>query len=272
MFDHLELGASAHSYNLARLKADRIYKDHEQQYADRPLETPTPHSFVERISEGGEKTPALMLHRHLSRAVDVFPDLRVVHLVRDPRDVARSSIGMGWAGNVYYGVDHWSQTEDEWQACKGRLAPEQVLEVFYEDLIIRPQEILEKIVGFVGHAYDPEMLNYDLDSTYSKPDPSLTVQWKSKQTAQEVGLVEAKIGSRLSQAGYAPSGHPQIQPQGMMKAGLWLKNKRAVWAVRVSRYGLLDPLTVAVSTKLGLPGISSKAQMRMDKKIVKYLK
>jgi len=213
-----------------------------------------------------------MLHRGLSRALDEFPEMRVIHLLRDPRDVARSSIGMGWAGHVYYGVDHWMQTEDEWQRCKDRFALGQVLELTYEDLILHPEEKLEKIVGLAGQDYDPDMLEYDGDSTYTKPDPNLTMQWKRKQTAQEIGLVEAKIGNRLSLAGYTQSEHARIQPSPAMKARLWLQNKRGVWKFRVSRFGFRDPFVAALSKRLGLSSINRNAQRRIDEKTIQYLK
>ncbi|MEM9735225.1 MAG: hypothetical protein AAF908_01295 [Pseudomonadota bacterium] len=61
-----------------------------------------------------ESVTVLMLHRHLDRALQIFPGTPVVHMLRDPRDVARSCIGMGWAGDVYHGVDGWIDTERGW--------------------------------------------------------------------------------------------------------------------------------------------------------------
>jgi hypothetical protein len=272
IFDHLIPRSNPPRYDREALDANRIYRAHEAAYARHPLPDPTPDSFIARISEEGSKTPILILHRHLSKALDVYPDLRVIHLVRDPRDVARSSIGMGWAGHVYYGVDHWVETESDWQACKHRISPDQSLNIAYETLIAEPEDNLRRLAAFAGQDYDPRMLDYDADSTYAKPDPSLTVQWKRKQSPRDIGLVEAKIGSLLEASGYAPSGHPPVHPTAIERAALWQANRRAVWAKRIERYGLRDPLIVAAATKLGLPSLARAARRRMDARQVKYLK
>ena len=114
-----------------------------------------------------DATAVLMLHRNLETAVTHLPDLKILHLVRDPRDVARSSIGMGWAASTYYGVRHWLKTEQEWAACAPKLNPDQVLQVNYETLIEKPEETLEKICNFFGVPFKKHMLDYDGNTTYS---------------------------------------------------------------------------------------------------------
>lgn len=272
IFDHLVPGAEPPRYDRDALEANRIYRAHDAKYATQPLPDPTPDLFIARISEGGSKTPLLILHRHLDRALDVYPNLRVIHLLRDPRDVARSSIGMGWAGHVYYGVDHWIDTERNWQQNAGRLAPDQSLNVTYEDLIRAPEENLRRIARFCGHDYHPDMLNYDNDSTYAKPDSSLVLQWKHKLPARDIALVETKIGPLLTASGYDPSGHAPQHLSAAQKAMLWQRNKQAVWAKRIERYGLRDPLLAAIAQKTGMAGIARNARRRMDDAQIKYLK
>jgi hypothetical protein len=269
LIDHLDASGR---YDRAALEANRIYRAHEALYPDRPLDDPRPEDFVDRVAGPGDGIAAIVLHRHLGRALDIFPGRRVVHLMRDPRDVARSSIGMGWAGNVYYGVDHWIGTQKSWQRAQDRLPKSQQLVVFYEDLIEKPEETLGTICAFVGPKFHPGMLAYDADSSYSKPDPRLISQWKHKQTAREVGLVEAKIGPMLQQAGYAPSGHPPVQPGALDQLGLWMQNKRAQWAWRLGRYGLVDPLLVKIAARTGMPRLGRAARRRMYAIQVHHLK
>lgn len=116
------------------------------------------------------------------------------------------------------------------------------------------------------------MLAYDANSTYSKPDTSLVEQWKRMQTPREIGLVEYRIGALLTETGYAPSGPPAPPPGRLEGLALALQNRRAIWATRIERFGLLDPLVVAIANRLGLPGLGEGAQRRMDDKLVRYLK
>ena len=50
----------------------------------------------------------------------IFLD-RYIHLLRDPRDVALSTILMGLAGNTYLGVDLWVETEKSWDQLASKL-------------------------------------------------------------------------------------------------------------------------------------------------------
>nr|WP_083599261.1 sulfotransferase [Shimia gijangensis] len=64
------------------------------------------------------------------------------------------------------------------------MAPEQVLEVKYETLIEEPEETLNKICLFLDVQFQPSVLEYDQNSTYSKPDAALTYQWRRKLTPE----------------------------------------------------------------------------------------
>lgn len=147
------------------------------------------------------------------------------NLLRDPRDVARSSIGMGWAGDVYHGAKHWVKTEGDWAACTPHLSTNQVLTVRYEDLVQDPQAELTRICTFADVKYQPAMLEYDIASTYSKPDMSRINQWKRKLSSHELGLIEGRVGDLLAASGYESSGvAPKILSAPNMVA-LKMKNR-----------------------------------------------
>lgn len=269
VIDHLRANGG---YDHDALVADRIYRAHEALFPDAPLSNPTPAGFADRVAGPADGIAAMIMHRHLPRALEVFDGIKVLHLVRDPRDVARSSIGMGWAGNVWHGADHWIGTMTDWQAALPMLPEDRRLVVAYEDLIAKPEETLGAICAFAGLEFHPDMLSYDAQSSYGRPDPSLTVQWKRKQTPAEVGLVEAKIGPLLGIAGYEPSGYPAPPPGAGQRAALWIDNKRAQWAFRIRRFGLRDTLLVKISEWLRLPGLARAARRRMDEISIRHLK
>lgn len=182
-------------------------------------------------------TLAMNIHRNFARALEVFPDARFVHLVRDPRDVARSSIGMGWAGNVYYGVDHWIRSERAIDRLKQDLAEGQYFEIRYESLVGDPEATLGSVCEFLNLPYDKGMLDFPEDSTYGPPDPSFSGQWKRKLSAREIQLVESKVGEMLEERGYSASVFPEHRPSLLECLQLWLSNrwKKNLFAQR--RYG-----------------------------------
>lgn len=218
----------------------------------------------------GKRVHVIVLHRGLERLLQVMPEARFIHLLRDPRDVARSSIGMGWAGNTWYGIEHWLKTERDWVAQAP--AEERVHTLRYEDLLEQPEAELRRLCAFMDLPYNAEMLNYAGDSTYEPVDPKLAYQWRRKQSAAEVSDTEYKAADLMARYGYEPSPAGPRPPGGLRHLGLVLQNKSAVWRERIRRYGLLDPLIVAWGYRGGPRKLARSAQRRMDTKAEKYLK
>ncbi len=228
-------------------------------------------SFVDGVRRPG-KLLTINIHHHFDRIPEIFPDARYVHLLRDPRDVARSSVGMGWAGNVYRGVDHWIGSERSFEKLKSQVRADQVYEFKNEDLIADPERTLTALCGFLGVPYDEKMLSYAEQSTYSEPDMSLVNQWKRLQTQYEVGLVEGRVGALLEERGYTPSGYRVVIPKGLERAKLNAQNRVGRLRTQVRRYGLLLIGLEIISRRLQIPGLKDMVQRRINAKAVQYLK
>ena len=265
-------GPSGWEYDPDLLLDDRIFRD---SLAALPEAEEASVAFLEmtgHLRDGTDGCLVLDVHREIGRILDLAPDVRILHLVRDPRDVARSAIGMGWAGNVYHGARIWQRAEQAWEENLHRFSPGQVHEVRYEDLVRTPETTLSEACAFLGVAYEPGMLDYDGSSTYEPPDPGLAEQWRGKQTPRELGLVEPLFGDLLEARGYALSGHPQITPNKLQRMALMAGNKWGIWRTRVSRYGVADPLVLAFARRLYLDGLARRTKRRIDEKTLSYLK
>lgn len=221
---------------------------------------------------GGDKrtTPVLMVHRMLERMRRLLPSAPVIHMLRDPRDVARSGLKLNFAGHVMFGVDHWVETERDWQA-HGLQDGLDAMTLRYEDLVRAPTDELARLCGFLGLDFDPAMLSYDGTTTYEKPDASLIDQWKHKLSPREIQLIEYRIGDLLEAAGYAPSGYDPLPPSALEGVTLSLQNRARIWRVMINRYGIVDPVARGVGRRLGLTGVARAAQARMDKVTLQYL-
>ena len=162
-----------------------------------------------QAASGGKPLVGATIHRNFDRVPYLWPDARYIHLVRDPRDVARSVVQKGWAGNVYQGAEFWIRAERCWDALGSHLSAENFIEIQYEDLVLRTESVLAAICRFIGVDYSPEMLNYRVDAPqYPPPDPALVTQWRTKLPARDLGLVEFRTAGLMQTRGYAPSGHP----------------------------------------------------------------
>lgn len=170
-------------------------------------------SFVEQARRrSGKPIVGATVHRHFGRLIDIWPGAKFIHIVRDPRDVADSWVRMGWAASAWGGALGWLSAEEEWDHVAGVLPPGQRLEVRYEDLIASCTENLSRICQFLGTDFDASMLDYAQDSTYDSPDARLLGQWRRRLSDRQVRLVETRVGSRLREQGYSPSGLPPLAP------------------------------------------------------------
>lgn len=178
------------------------------------------------------------VHRHFDRLLRIWPDARFIHIVRDGRDVARSCIGMGWAGNVWTGVERWIEAEGLWAKLSQSLPAERQIEVTYETLILEPVDTLKRLCDFIGIPYDQKMMTYAQTTTYDIPDPKFIGQWRRKLSNREIQLVESRIADRLLERGYELSGLPLIKVTPAMKRKLRLHDWWTRLQFRIKRNGL----------------------------------
>lgn len=175
------------------------------------------------------------VHRHFDRLLRLFPEARFVHLVRDPRDVAASVIGRGWAGNAWTAADRWIEAEALWERVAADLPPDRYVDVRYEALLAEPEQELAHLCRFLGVAYDPVMLEVERRSRYRRPDASRAEAWRRGLSARSVRLAEARLGALLAQRGYAPSDLPPLRVGVAQRAFLRLHDRarRLVFSARV---------------------------------------
>jgi len=227
--------------------------------------------FIRQLRAPGKRL-SINIHRNFERIPEIFPEARYVRLLRDPRDVAKSSVAMGWAGNVYFGVDHWIASERAFERLATRVEPERIRQLRYEDLLRAPREELTALCRFLGTTYDPEMLTYPSRTTYGAPDPKLIAQWRTELSPREVGLVEGKLGAMLEERGYEPSMTPLVIPGPAGKAMLALGNRLGRWGFSVRRNGLGLTALDLIARRLPIPSLRDFARRRLGEKEAARLK
>ncbi|MFT7392048.1 MAG: hypothetical protein ACI9ZH_002282 [Paracoccaceae bacterium] len=204
------------------------------------------------------------LHDGFDKLAALHPDLRVIHVLRDPRDVASSSLAMGWAGTLWHAVGHWIETETQWGRAEALIAPENRLELRYEDLLRDLEGQLGRVCDFMGVDLSEAMLNYDRTSSYGRPNPKLIEQWRRKLSPRDLGLIEGRIGPLLAARGYAPSGAPLIAPEGMARRRLALENAVGRLRFDIDRFGLGLAAADRATRALGLKGPFKAVRARMN--------
>lgn len=205
---------------------------------------------------------SINVHRNADRLLRVLPGVRVIHVVRDPRDVARSTIQRGWAGTLYHAVDHWIATEAAWDEAASGIPTDRLLDVSYEGLFEDVEARLRDVCAFLGQPFDPVMLRYHENTTYAAPDPSLVRQWERDCDPRQIALLEHRAGGLMAARGYDPSG--PIAPGPAERAVLRLRDRAAVWRFGMRRFGAGTYVAEKATRRLGLVRQNRALRRRMD--------
>jgi Sulfotransferase family len=214
---------------------------------------------------GGKPFIGATVHRHFDRLRFIWPEARYIHLMRDPRDVARSIVQKGWAGNEYEAAEWWLNAEELWSAVCAEAPGERRHDLRYEDLVTHPVEELTRLCAFVGVKFDDAMLRYTESARqYPPPDPRLAFQWKTKMRPQTARLVEARVGPLLITRGYALADGSAPSVGRMRHEQLMTSARARRLRTRTAKYGVRLVAADVVGRRLGLSGLADNAQRRIN--------
>jgi hypothetical protein len=141
--------------DFAQLRADfvtgprsygRLYGELQRQVADRRGKP-----------RWGDKS--LNIERHTERLLEEYPNARVLHMMRDPRD-RLASVMSRWTrrkGAVAVGTAGWLWSSRLARQNVARY-PDRYRIVRYESLVRDPEAELREICDFIGEPYDEQML------------------------------------------------------------------------------------------------------------------
>lgn len=223
----------------------------------------------------GDQAPirGMCVHERFDAALSLWPNARFLHLVKDPRDVARSYVSAGWAGNTWYGAEPWKTTETQWASLRSKLPENRWMELKYEDLIQNPEGRLASICDYLGIPYSDAMLSYPEDTTYDVIDKSRVYIWRKKATERDVSLVEAHVGDLLVERGYETSDYrrPPVD-RTFYRAWLGVEHRLKRLASDSRTYGLGLALEHFVARHVPISKWQDSTQLRVDAIINRNLK
>jgi hypothetical protein len=200
-----------------------------------------------------------------------FPDMQVIHIVRDGRDVTLSWL-KSWfrPSNLADTASRWAAHVAEKQSW-GANNPERYLELRYEDLLDSPDKVIEQIAGFIHLTANPGPLDLQnspsaqvlsVGGTHDLLNGSIQSanreKWKKQLSLPEQRFFEYLVGPQLEKNHY-PRQHPTFS-----KGVSWLFLLKK-WLSRPRRFFLIDfymrkaksilPLLIFLARRLGIaPG------------------
>lgn len=272
LFDHIAPDPghpTGWRYDLEALRRDRIFRDRGLSLPEGLSGRDLLEAMLAELAARAMARLVLVVHRNAPKIAALCPEAHYLHLLRDPRDVALSSLGMGWAGISYFGVDNWIATERGWDVAQ--IAEGQVLTVSFEELMRDIEGTLHRVCGFLGLSYTPAMLDYSRNSTYAPPDPRIAEGWRRKAHAREIALLEGKLGPLLETRGYRPAGAPRL-PGPTERQQLRVENALRRWHFNIRRFGLPLFLGAHAARLLRIASLRDHLSRRQEAVILKTLK
>ncbi|MEX1193381.1 MAG: sulfotransferase [Brumimicrobium sp.] len=107
----------------------------------------------------GDKTPLYL--RHLDILKNEFPEGKVIHIIRDPRDRALS-VKKTWNKSMLRTTEKWRCELENAQFFKNET--DFYFELRYEDLLASPKTKLQEICDFLGISFQHKMLELEKSS------------------------------------------------------------------------------------------------------------
>jgi hypothetical protein len=234
---------------LARLRAHRKFARTEVDgpALDRLVSSRTPVSYAELVTKifdlygeargkrlVGDKVPDYV--RNLPLLHRLWPAAKVVHLIRDGRDVCTSMLSRErfgrrfptWAQDpITTAALSWDHLVRRGREAGAELPPGIYHELRYEALVADPAAECRELCGFLGVPDDERMLAFHEGRT--KDDPSRDAKsawrpvtpglrsWRTEMAPGDVERFEAAAGDLLDELGY-PRAVPDPTPAARRRA------------------------------------------------------
>ena len=174
-------------------------------------------TYTEKHSPGskiwGDKTPMNTLY--LDWIGTVFPRSKFIHIIRDGRDVASSYLKMERYDTILEAANRWINSIESAQSFGSKIK-ENYIEIRYEELVTKPEEVIKDTCDFLDIDYDSKMLDHtkqvkklgDTDkehhSNLSKPISSDSVgKWRNNLSESDQESITKLLHKHLERLGYA---------------------------------------------------------------------
>jgi hypothetical protein len=202
--------------------AELVERDPSPHYSRFVTELFDLHGEVKGKRLVGEKTPKYV--RYLPTLNELWPHAKVVHLIRDGRDVALSLLEWSKTDRNAGRFPTWDEDPVttaalywEWNVRLGReaearLGPDGYHELRYEALVADPEHECRRLCDFLGLAYDAAMLRFHAGRVRSKPGLSakrawlpITAglrRWQEQMATGDIVRFEAAAGDILDELSY----------------------------------------------------------------------
>lgn len=218
------------------------------------------------VHRWAECTPHHALH--LEEIARFIPDARIVHIIRDGRDVALSMDRLGWAPRIPGDPNpsllaagaYWC-----WIVHRGKRSGGDCglpyLEVRFEDLVRNPKDTLGRLSAFIEQDLDYDEIQRNAVGSVAKPNSSFgnpgkpgdfdpVDRWRERMSPELQKSFHSNFGAILGELGYGPTsdGPPRLGGYGRLYLA-FLSTKQ--WVKSSTPFGRFAVRTVMGDARRG---------------------
>lgn len=154
----------------------------------------------------GHEDPVFMYK--LEKVIDMYSGCKLVHIVRDPRDVTTSVLQFPWGpNNAVVAASDWNRLITRARQLGAKMGKDRYFEFRYEDLLTKPGATMAAMLRFVAGEVDTSKVAAFEQETAVNPLRRNFGNWKKSLTAQQVQRIESAAREQMAQFGYIPE-HP----------------------------------------------------------------
>lgn len=128
--------------------------------------------------------------------LDLTPTAKMLHIVRDPRDVVASMQKQKWTpSNLDQLLTYYGDIMDQWHTRSKNLSDSQVMTIRLEDLVSDTEAVLLAICSYTGLETEEKMLALDLSK-------SNTGRYLDQFTTSERQMMDSRLAPYLKHYNY----------------------------------------------------------------------
>jgi len=196
----------------------------KQILQDKPYDFSKPYRYMleswavtHKKQRWGEKTPGNLFYADI--LLEMFPDARFIHVVRDPRAGVSSMMNTTFFPKdiVFNALSRHKFMTEGRAILENSVPPEQRMSVRYEDLVMNPEEAIQALCDFLQEPFEPSMMAFYKDSSrYMKQDAATSFnqaatkpisvemlnKWKKKLTESDIAQIELLCSSEMKEFEY----------------------------------------------------------------------
>lgn len=155
-----------------------------------------------------------LIERYATELFDSYPGVRMIHMLRDPRDRYEASLAMWPSGKGGAGaaVARWRYSENLARRHEKQW-PDRYRVIRFEDLVSRPEETLSSVCAFLGEDYYVGMLHMEagerhrekLASGSTKPQVlsnEFIGRFREHLPREHIAFIQIQLGRAMIRRGY----------------------------------------------------------------------